>query len=401
MTFGMIGGPPTLDPYSPVATDLTRALVRPIYPSLFRLLPDGEIAADLGAEVDASGRTARVSLVDREWSNGDPITARDVIASVRRAVPPSGFARLTARATGRHEVVFRGRTGDWEQTLATSTFVLPGGRFHPYRAASGPFELGRYVPGLKLALTRSSTWEGSEPNLDRITVFFIENLDIAVELLQRRRLDAAALPSSVNLDERVEEMGLNHAEARGWESVRVQFNPDTLTQKQWIGASREIDVDALRSGFVRDDGRVINTLHPGPDHWDGAYSHLSVPAKEAPDELRLAAPAGDQLLELFQRAIQIQLGRAGIDMEVAAVPADKLYGVWRSSGPFDAALLRLAGAPGLRDPHRLASRWFARPLVQVETMLAWTDDVTGLVVNPTLEGPLWNAERWFRNSGQI
>jgi hypothetical protein len=102
----------------------------------------------------------------------------------------------------------------------------------------------------------------------------------------------------------------------------------------------------------------------------------------------------------MQRAIQIDLGRNGIDVEVLTVPAETLYGAWRSSSPVDALLERVAGAPSLRDPRPFATA-FALPLAQVETMLAWRDGIEGLVVNPTLEGPLWNAQQWFRKPGRI
>ena len=400
VVFGVVGGPPTLDPYSPVATDLTRALIRPLYPSLFRFGPDGEVVPDLASDFDITGFAAHVELAQRRWSNGRRITPADVVASVRRARPPSGFAGLRARVQGRTHVVFEGRKHNWKKTLATSTYVLPGGRSRPRAVTSGPFELVRFVPGMKLDLARSTTWEGEPAYLNRIRVFFLETLDIAIELMERDRLDAAALPSSVNLDERLDEIGLAHAEALGWESVRVEFNRATLTQDQWVGAAQRIDITAMERGFVRDDGRVANTLYPGPDVWDGPYSHLSVPG-EKPDELRLAAPAGDELLGLMQRAMQIHLGRADIDTEVVTVPADRLYGEWRDSSPFDAALLRVAGAPGLTDARAIASRTFARPLFHVETLLAWHYGIGGLVPNPTLEGPLWNAEGWFRNTGQI
>jgi hypothetical protein len=198
----------------------------------------------------------------------------------------------------------------------------------------------------------------------------------------------------------LEELGLNHAEALGWESVRLRFNRATVTRRGWIALARKLDREQLESGFLRDDGRITNTLHPAPCCWDGPYAHLSVPGGDAPEDLRLAAPAGDQLLDLMQRAIQIDLGRNGIDVEVLTVPAETLYGAWRSSSPVDALLERVAGAPSLRDPRPFGSA-FALPLAQVETVLAWRDGIEGLVVNPTLEGPLWNAQRWFRKPGQI
>jgi len=46
---GVYGEPATLDPYSPLASESTWQLVRPVYPSLYRMAPDGSVEADLAA----------------------------------------------------------------------------------------------------------------------------------------------------------------------------------------------------------------------------------------------------------------------------------------------------------------------------------------------------------------
>lgn len=397
--FGVIGSPPTLHPLSNLATDLTRALAVPLYPKLFAFEPGGTVVPDLAASLEVAGTSAVVRLADREWSNGRRIKASDVVASARLADPPSGFSGLDARVLDRGTVEFRGQVESWEERLARATFVLPRGRFRPHWMASGPFEIGRYEPGLKLVLERSATWAGDPALLDRIRVWFVESLDIALELLERGRLDAAWLPSSVNLDERLDEMGLAHGEALGHELVAVRFNRERLTRDEWIAIARRIDREELEEGFVRDDGRLSNTLHPAPCCWDGGYAHLAVPGQEPPEIVKLAAPSGDQLLGLMQRAIQVQLERRGIDTELVVVPADLLYGRWRAESPVDAALIRTLSAPGMTDP-RPFSAGFTLPLAQVETVVVWRG-VGGLAPNPTIEGPLWNAASWFRNSGGL
>jgi ABC-type transport system substrate-binding protein len=97
LSFGVLGSPATLDPYSPVASDLTRELVRPLYPSLYRFLPDGSAVPYLARSLEESGSRAIVTLAEASWSNGKRITARDVAASVQRATEPSGFAGLEAK----------------------------------------------------------------------------------------------------------------------------------------------------------------------------------------------------------------------------------------------------------------------------------------------------------------
>lgn len=320
LRFGVIGEPPTLDPFSPRATDLTFQLATPRLerPLTFEVRPDGRVVA--------TGRRA-----------GNGLDA-------------------------------------------------------------GPFELTRYERGLKLVLEPTVA---SDPYLDRISVFFVESLAIALELLDSGRLDAAALPSSVNLDERLEERGFEHAEELGYEAVHMRFNRELLSRPEFIAIAHRINTRALLAGFVRDDGRALNRLFPTPDVWDGGWAHVAAPGGDPPDVFKLAVPAGDELLALMQRAIQLQLAERGIQVELITVPAATLYGRWIAAGPAEAVLARSLGGPGLNDPpryERAFSRAFVMPIAHVETVLAWRSGVNGLMVEPSLAGPLWNAEEWWKGA---
>lgn len=264
---------------------------------------------------------------------------------------------------------------------------------------SGPFRLVRHQRGLKLVLERNPGWDGSPPLLDRVVVYFIESLDIAIALLERGRLDAASLPVSVNLDERLDEIGLAYDDRLGFEAVHLRFNDELLSSDSAIAVGHRIDRDALIEGFVRDDGRLTNALYPAPCCWDGYYAHVAAPGGEPPATLRLAAPAGDQLLDLMQRALQVQLRKRGIAVELVTVPASTLYGEWLRSPPVEAFLARTLGRPGLSDPAPDDIAFTAVPLAQVETLVAWRDGVHGVAVDATLGGPLRYAGEWWKDPG--
>ncbi|MDQ3964441.1 MAG: ABC transporter substrate-binding protein [Actinomycetota bacterium] len=276
--------------------------------------------------------------------------------------------------------------------------VVATGRRAANRLDEGPFELARYERGLKLVLEPN---EAGESYLDRITMFFIDSVEIALQLLKMGRLDAAALPSSVNLDERLEELGLEHAEELGYEAVHMHFNRRLLSGPEFIAIARRIDRKALLEGFVRGDGRSLNRLFPTPEVWDGGWAHVAVPGGDPPDAFKLAIPAGDELLALMQRAIQLQLAERGIQVELITVPAATLYAGWIGEGPAEAVLARTIGGPGLNDPSRYErafSRAYVMPIAHVETVLAWREGVYGLDVEPTLRGPFWNAEGWWKDA---
>ena len=397
LVFGVLGEPPTLDPYARRATDLTYALVRPLYPSLFRFTPDGTPAPYLAESIEPTERGVRVHLAELAWSDGSAISARDVVASIRRARPPSGFASVRrARAVSARTVALSGRVDDWERALATSAFVLPRGRAGRVGDRfGGPFVLAGRRAGLQVVYEANPLWAGTGPYLDRVTVQFVASLGFLLELLEQGGLDAAALPSSVNLDERLEARGIEFAEALGWESVYLDFRASGLDvddRKAFVSA---IDRGVMAEGIVRDDGRIADTLHPGPGP-EGAAGRFRMGGGGPPPAgpVLLSGPGGDELIALIQRIVQRQLDQSGGAVELASAEPGAVYAGGRGD-PGGIKVLRAAGIPGADDPRRAARSLESFPLFHVETVVAFGDHVEGLEVNPSIEGPLWNAEIWW------
>lgn len=393
---GIVGEPATLDPYAPAASDHSYALVRPVFPMPFRLLPDGTVEPDLAERVVAEGRGAQLFLRRARWSDGSRITARDVVISIRRATPPSGLALIrSARVVSDRVVALRGDVDRWEETLASGAYVLPGGRLRGGTLSSGPFRFARYVPGRRLVFEPNERWAGARPLLDRVVVDFVQSTELLIRLLDEGRVDAAVIPSTVNLDERLEELDLRYGRALGWESVGLDFDA-SVSAEEWIATAFEIDREGLLSSFVRDEGRASNTLSPGPLGTEGFWSHVATDPGPLPDEVTIGAPEGDELLTLMQRAIQLDLERSDVTAELVTAPWATYYGVWPEKGPADAYLVRRAGAPGAANPPDAVTS-SALPLAHVETFLAWSDVLHGPAVHPALDGALWNAEQWWKD----
>lgn len=406
IAFGVLGDPPTLDPYSPRATDLTLALVRPLYPSLYRLDPDGSPRPMLARSLTATGRGVEVAIRRARWSNGRAISARDVVASVRRAGPPSGFASLSSvRAVGPRRIRFAGRSSSWRQRLATFAPVLPGGRATPAGGVSGgPFRLASFTPGLEAVYRPNPHWWGPDPRSKRIRVRFVADLEIMLALLRSGELDGAAPPSSVNLGERLEAAGLDHSARLGWETLWFDLEGAELDALGRAAVARAIDRRSLEGGFVRSHGRLTATLNPGPGPRgaDGTWRRPERPVVVAGPArrnqgllpLQVAVAGGDELAELVQRAVRLQLEDAGFSVELVNTDAATFYGRWRRQDPMDIAIRRTVGAPWLRHDGAVFGESLAVPFAQVETFVAWGPGLAGPAANPTLDGPLWNLERW-------
>lgn len=391
---GVFGEPASFDPRSPLASDLTFALARPLYRSLYRFAPDGGAVPDLARSIRPVPGGVRVELSDARWSDGRPITARDVLTSIRRGHPRSGLAGVSAVARGGTAVVLTGDVPDWEDALARLTFVLPAdGR----RAYSGPYRVASRTEGLQIVL-RPNPGAETPPLLDRLTVQFTEGLDMLLGLLDRGRIDVAWLPSGLNLDQRLEELGLEYADALGWEHVFIDMRTSELEQGLRKVIATGLDRGAIEKGFVRADGRTADTLGPGPGR-GGASGPFEAVFRGGGGggggaSVTLGAPSGDELLELTQRMVQVQLDGAGFDVDLINVDARRFYGEWQRANPLDLALRRRGGAPGVPvDARRGLLQEL--PLFHVETVMAWAPGIGGIDVNGTLDGPLWDAHEWF------
>jgi hypothetical protein len=391
---GVFGEPATLDPYSPAASDLTYALARPVFRSLYRFDATGAPVPDLVETLDASGDVVTITLEEATWSDGSPLTSKDVEATIQRAGPPSGLAAIdSVQRRGPSRLILTGSVHDWPEALARISFVLPSSGKRVY---SGPFIVAGRTEGLQIVL-EANPQAVETPYLDRLIVQFTEGSDLLLALLERGRIDAAWIPSTVNLDQRLDELGLSHEAVLGWERIILDLSGSDLSRAQRRDVAAALDRGAMKSGFVRDDGRIANTLapEPGAGGAGGPFEPIfQGRGKGRGASLQLSAPSGDELLELLQRLAQVQLDSSGFDVELLNVDARRFYGDWPLDDPVDAALRRLSGAPGgvrgddPRSIHQL-------PLFHVETVMAWGPGLAGVRVDPTIEGPLAHAHDWF------
>jgi hypothetical protein len=303
------------------------------------------------------------------------VTAQDVKASIERARPPSGFARLgITRVRGRFEIELIGEIPELQRTLATYAPVLPGGVWEPGGPTLGPYERAGHVPGLQLAY-RASSSSVPRPVIRRVEVTFTQSLEMMLGLLEQQRIDAAVLPMSVNLDDRLDTLGFEHAEGPFAETIYLDLDgaaPDLAYRRRLAAA---VDVDALHEGFIRDDGRSLGGDRRAP----GGGPELQV---------QLATAAGDELLTLMQRAMQLQFKGRGITAELVTLDPQTFYGRWNIDDPSDIALRRSL------LPLRAQGDLDVVPLFRVETVMAWLPGLEGPAPTGSPDGPLWNLETW-------
>ena len=258
----------------------------------------------------------------------------------------------------------------------------------------GPFVLRRWVKGLRLDYIANHR-ATRRPHLRRLTAFSTAGLDEMLALLKDGRLDAAQPPSAVNLPDRLSALGLHHRGRLGWDTIRLDLSGIPRRQVR-LAAAASVDRVPIEHGLVRDGGRVTNTLDPspGPSGTGGPFD-ISGGGSATRAHIGIAVPAGDEQLGQMARIIRSDLSTAGAHVELFTAEPEIVYGRWRRRGPAGAALLRVAGTPGLRAPGHPSRSMKALPLFQVADYLTWRNGVGGLRVNPTVAGALYDTEDWF------
>ena len=276
----------------------------------------------------------------------------------------------------------------------------PGNRLasdltHALQAPLGSFEIARRTPGLEVVFRRDPG-PGKTPLLERLTVRFVQTLDLAIELLAEGRLDAAALPATVNLTDRLAARDLEAAAQLGPELVYLDLRGSGFDADTRRALWEQADVDGLGTAFVRELGRPALTLHPR----DGSSSRgpFGKPGGDlgavAGETITLGAPVGDELLALFQRALHDDWERAGLEVDLVTIDARTFYGAWAVDPQVDVALRR-GRSSGLPSDRRAARDMSFAPLFQMASVVAWREGVHRVLPNAARGGPLVGAERWW------
>jgi ABC-type transport system substrate-binding protein len=291
-------------------------------------------------------------------------------------------------------LILEGDVADWPTALATVAYVLPGGVAR--KIYGGPFVISDRVPGLEIDYAINEEWPDTT-GLQRFKVQFAISTEMLIALLERGKIDVSAIPSALNLGQRLDEHGIAHAGALGWDLLYLDLDGADLPGfDNTIG--RALDRQAIVDDLVRSEGRLANGIHPGPGTHDagGPFAKVTPKKTESSGTVQISAPTGDELAEFVQRLIQVQLEDAGITAELVTVEPDRFYGEWAATDPFDIAVRRAGGAP---DDRSARSDRFAIPVAEVESVGAWNPPVTGIAPNPTYDGLLWNVQDWFLTEG--
>jgi peptide/nickel transport system substrate-binding protein len=436
------------------------------------------------------------------WSDGVPVSADDFIylwKNLNGTIKDNDVATTTGydqvqSVTGSDNgktvtVVYKTPFSDWKSLFCSGNFLLPahyvskqpggwntGLDKHPEKIPSaGPFKVQNYTPGQSLTLVRNDKYFGKKPNLDSIVFRFLPESTTQPAALQNNEVDliypqpqldmvqqVKALPdvkSEINLGPTFEHLDFN---------FKNQFLSDVAVRK---AIATGINVEELVKRTVGQFASNVKPLgnrlwmpfqEPYQDHF-GQYGKGDVAgAQKLLDDagytkgsdgiytkggkkisLRFSTTAGNKLRETQGELFQAQMKQVGIDIKIANLDSQKLFGDALPNGNFDIADFAWVGGPfavsGNRDIYRSGAgsnygqyanpkvdQLFAQagaefdqnkvaellnqvdqtvtddmatiPLYNKPTFLAVRNTFVNVSDNATQDGPFWNSSTWAQKA---
>lgn len=421
------------DPVDVAATDLAALWALPLY----RYDPDGQLVPGLVADVSfpavQDGWAVELGLKEGSWSDGEPVTAEDVAATVEAlAADRPGEWRTLRSVTaseGRVRLHFDGPHGRWADLLTGSPGVLParvlaeqglGAYDRELPVVGGWFSLESYDPGRSAVFVANPATPLGAPRVERLEVAFVPSYETALGLLDRGEVDVVLGHLALNPVDRAEALaGVRAAAPMGGTLVTLEWLEsgnlgESATERR--EAFRSIDLRELVAGLLTRTGEPATSPVPGVEGPFSAATEGGVGGVQG--EVVVLVPRWHEALGFTSRAIQRDLSRAGGQARLVAAetpallsPADPHDGAIRTrrSGPRPA--VRGTGGdvpPGPRDVRAedlgavfadLAEEAWELPLYRIGVAHAWAERVTDIEASSWPGLALWGAGDWVVGTG--
>lgn len=419
VVFGTDQEPAIINPWlSEGNLQATHTLTLPVLYPLWRVTPDFEyepLLLDGMPTVSRKPFTVTYRLKEEaEWSNGVPITARDIAFTLRVCrnaefdiAVREGCNAVDLEASEvvddkTYKMVFKRPYAPWKSLFSSAygailpAHELAGKDFNTIwneelTVASGPFEFADWDRGQDLTLKRNENWWGEEtPGLDRVVVRFIEDSSSQVQALRGGEIDVLASQAQLELVDQVNKIrGVTSAEVAGsvWEFFEFNFaTPGLGDGYRFVrraiahGIDRDLFVDEL-IGSMGPGTKTLNSLTyvNSQDEYQAAFDRYDYDPDKARrllrengcvrgedgiftcDGVRLSFRFGftsdNELRELQFVVFQEQLAKIGIELKAQSQDSATYFGDTWPAGPdgawdmFDQAWL---GAP---DPDQALPFW--------------------------------------------
>jgi peptide/nickel transport system substrate-binding protein len=436
------------------------------------------------------------------WSDGVPVSADDFIylwKNLNGTIKDNDVATTTGydqvkSVTGSDNgktvtVVFKTPFGDWKSLFCSGNFILPahymskqpggwntGLDKNPEKIPSaGPFKVQNYTPGQSLTLARNDQYFGKKPSLDSIVFRFLPESTTQPAALQNNEVDmiypqpqldmvqqVKALPdvsNQINLGPTFEHLDFNFknqflSDVAVRKAIATGINVDELVKRTVGQFASQVKPLGNRlwmpfqeayqdhfSQYGKGDVAGAQKLLDAAGYTKGSDGIYTKGGKKI--SLRFSTTAGNKLRETQGELFQAQMKQVGIDIKIANLDSQKLFGDALPNGNFDVADFAWVGGPfavsGNRDIYRSGAgsnygqyanpkvdQLFAQagaefdankaaellnqidqvvtddmatiPLYNKPTFLAFRNTFVNVSDNATQDGPFWNSNTWAQKA---
>lgn len=291
---GIVGHPRFVNPVL-ASSDTDRDLVQLTFSGLMKYNQKGEIVKDLAQEYSAQEEKGIYDIALKQdifWSDGEPITAEDVVFTVQtiqdssyKSPERANWIGVKVEALSDKRVRFELETPYFPFKERLALKIVPKHIFKnigpeefslsTYNlqnvTGSGPFRIERIEQDEKgkiteVGLVPNKNFHGKEPYLDGIHFFYFDIQEQAIQSLQKTLIDSFIFSDSVQA-ETSEQTGLTIYSIRSPRYFGAFFN---IEQNNLLGNERvrqalfsAIDKKAIKKEAINDYGQeVISPILP-------------------------------------------------------------------------------------------------------------------------------------------
>lgn len=334
------------------------AIGRQIFDTLTEFGSDGQLRMRLAESIVPDGGADKwiVTLHKARWQNGTPVTADDVIFTIKRILDPKAplppasslsfidTARMTKLddRTVRFELAYP--TIAFADSFASPTLAIVPRGFNAARPiGSGPFALDAIEPGTRITFTANRAyWKSGEPRVERLQIIGFPDSLSQVNALVGGQIDIASsidpilAPLVERAGARLKLVEYPTAGTVTWQmnTSRKPFADERVRQALRLAVNRQQIIDQVYDGhatlgndiFSPDDAAYDRELPQREENVAAAKQLLK--AAGYPNGLRVVLtaapiqPAADRQNEVLVQ----QAAKAGFDIVVNTVDAASYYG---------------------------------------------------------------------------
>ena len=343
----------SLDPAS-ASTAGGYAFSRQVFDTLTEYGTDGAWVPQLAKSVTPGDTAATWTVVlnDATWSDGKPVTAADVVATVKRwfdkELPPSGSlpfvdpAKVTATDDKTVTFELKYPTVTFPESLTSPTTAIVPADFDPAKPiGSGPFVLADNNPGVQLTFTANENYFAGAPGVDELELTSFPDAASAASALTAGQIDvdAGLDPSLIDTVKgasgyTVFDYGTSGTLCWVMNTSKKPFDDPVVRQALRLAVNRQQLIDQVYNGLGSLGNDVFNPFDPMYNSTlaqreydpDAARKLLQDAGYELPVKIELVGTDNQPTSERQNQALVQQAKAGGFEIEYKFVDQATFYG---------------------------------------------------------------------------